>query len=218
MPRERNELTRPNNIKNAEKIFILAFESNYAEYQYYEAIKDKAKYQEDVIYIVNLKREEGQKNNSAPKYVFQLLKKTKQNYKLKATDEFWMIIDRDRWKLDEWREKCEKEKNFFIALSNPCFEFWLLLHIKDIADFSDVELQKMYENKKVTRKKNYLEKVLIEALPEDESYNKTKIKPNRFLPHLEKAVRQSEVLDNDDIYKNLGSHNYLLIKKLFSAR
>ncbi|MGB1204725.1 MAG: RloB family protein [Chitinophagales bacterium] len=218
MPRERNELTRQSNIKNAEKIFILAFEGTYAEFQYYEAIKEKAKYQEDIIYIVNLERTKEQKNNSAPKYVFDLLKKTKQDYKLKATDEFWMIIDRDRWKLDEWREKCEKEKNFFIALSNPCFEFWLLLHIKDITDFSDVELQKMYENKKVSKKKNYLEKVLKDVLAMSGGYRKDSIKPERFLAHLEKAVRQAKVLDSSDIYNNLGSHNYLLIKKLFSAK
>ncbi|MGL1887970.1 MAG: RloB family protein [Reichenbachiella sp.] len=211
MPRERADLIRDVKFKSSSKIFILAYEGNISEPQYYEALKDTLKYKEHLVRVISLKRDPND-TKSAPNHVFQKLKKIKEEYNLKPTDEFWMIIDKDRWVLDKWVDKCTDEGNFNIALSNPCFEFWLLLHVAGLSDFSTIEQTNIKENAKVTNKKNHLDQILNGLL--DAGYNKTNIMPERFLPNIENAIRQGIELDSNDIHDSLGSHNYKLVQKL----
>lgn len=210
MPREREMFTRLTKTRNVEKIYILSYEGNLTEPQYFEALKEELKYKNFKLYIYSVKRESDD-TNSSPRAVFNALKTVKSQYLLKETDEFWMIIDRDRWVLDEWVEKCKKEKNFYLSITNPCFEFWLLLHIVDLNSINDDQKEKILKNPKVSRKKRFLDKLLESLLAE--GYNKTNIRPTRFLSRKEFAIKQAENL-NDDILSNLGSHNYILVKKL----
>ncbi len=53
-----------------------------------------------------------------------------------ADDMFAVVIDRDcgnhsRELMEECVRKCQ-EKNYGIYVTNPCFEFWLLLHLCDV--------------------------------------------------------------------------------------
>lgn len=45
-------------------------------------------------------------------------------------DEMWFIADTDRWgaQLHELSDLCNTSKNWFLAISNPCFEVWLFYH------------------------------------------------------------------------------------------
>ena len=66
-------------------------------------------------------------------------------------DTFAVVLDRDKDNHSEKtlrsvKEKC-KEEGFDMCLSNPCFEFWLFLHIWDKQDLSDELKGKMLENK-----------------------------------------------------------------------
>ena len=51
-----------------------------------------------------------------------------------STDEAWLVVDRDEWSekdlavLFAWSQESE---NYEIALSNPKFEYWLLLHFEN---------------------------------------------------------------------------------------
>ena len=54
--------------------------------------------------------------------------------------EAWVVVDKDEWTVEQLNEVANwvkgenhKKKPAFhgMALSNPCFEFWLLLHFKD---------------------------------------------------------------------------------------
>ena len=50
--------------------------------------------------------------------------------RLKKTDETWLVIDMDQWPLDQLEEvfaRCQCS-GFSLAVSNPKFEYWLLLH------------------------------------------------------------------------------------------
>lgn len=213
MSRERKPLNRARNFLKQGKIFVLAYEGNQTEPQYYEELKKQLRYSSLIVDIESLKRNNND-TNSAPKHVFQKLKEKKQEYNFRDKDEFWMIIDRDRWKLDEWVEKCKAQKNFYIALSNPCFEFWLLLHFFDLDTFTDQELQAILENKKVSSSKNYIETYLSANLKG--GYNKKKIKPARFLAldKIKIAIKQAKGLKSNDVYKELGSDNYLLVERI----
>ena len=125
-----------------------------------------------------------------------------------------MIIDTDRWKnIPEIVDACDSIQNMFVAVSNPCFEFWLLLHIKNIDEYNNVELEQILQNKKVGRNRNYVELKILEILG---SYNKSNINPNDFLPYLNMAISQSKALDiPQELYPTkLGSHIYRLIEKI----
>ena len=50
------------------------------------------------------------------------------------SDEAWLVVGKDNWK-DEQLERlhawAQSHKNYGFALSNPKFEYWLLLHFED---------------------------------------------------------------------------------------
>ena len=53
---------------------------------------------------------------------------------IKKTDEAWLVVDKDQWSsaqllmLHQWAQSAA---NYGMALSNPKFEYWLLLHFED---------------------------------------------------------------------------------------
>lgn len=53
---------------------------------------------------------------------------------LRKTDEAWIVVDKDDWTEDQLRgllQWAKKSENHGFALSNPNFEYWLLLHFED---------------------------------------------------------------------------------------
>ena len=54
-------------------------------------------------------------------------------------DEGWIVIDRDAWTETELNNvhREANERGFYVALSNPCFELWLYLHLCDARPFND---------------------------------------------------------------------------------
>lgn len=50
-----------------------------------------------------------------------------------AGDEAWLVVDTDHWReedLNSLHEWSESEPRYGLAVSNPCFEYWLLLHFE----------------------------------------------------------------------------------------
>jgi len=213
MPREREEFFRKSNTTEREKIFVLAFEGNVTEEQYFSEFKNSNKFNDELIYLHLLKRPTTD-TNSVPIHVFTRLKKeVKDEFNFNEGDELWMIIDRDRWhNIPEIIEACKAVDNMFIAVSNPCFEFWLLLHIKDIKEYEPCELDMILKNGKVGNR-NYVETKIVEVIG---SYNKKKLKTEEFIPCVDTAVLRAKTLDvNKEEYPtNLGSHIYKLIEKI----
>lgn len=213
MPREREEFFRESNTTEREKIFVLAFEGNITEEKYFSEFKNSNKFNDELIYLHLLKREKDD-TNSAPNHVFSKLKKeAKDEFNFKKGDELWMIIDTDRWKnIPKIIEACNDLENMFVAVSNPCFEFWLLLHIKDIQEYNAEELELILQNKK-TGSRNYVETKIVGIVG---SYNKANLKTEDFLPHIDNAVSRAKNLDQpqEEYPTKLGSHIYKLIEKL----
>lgn len=214
MPRERDELFRESNSIEKEKIIVLAFEGNETEEIYFEEFKNSERFNDSLIYLHLLKRPKTD-TNSAPNHVFKKLKReAKYEYNFKNTDELWMIIDTDRWRnIPEIIKECKNLENMYVAVSNPCFELWLLLHIKNLSEYSEEELNLILQNAKVTSKKNYIDTKITEILG---SYNKSNPKPELYLLHLDLAIEQAINLDDEqeDFPSKLGSHVYKLIQKL----
>lgn len=214
MGRERVEFFRESNSKPKEKLIILAYEGNNTEAIYFEALKESIRFNDELIYLLSLRRAKGD-TTSAPIHVFNKLKKeVKDLYTLDESDELWMIIDRDSWNnIPEISALCKSEGNFNLALSNPCFEFWILLHLKKIEDFTEAELIDIYNNHK-NGKKTHLKRLLHDTIAG--GYNESKPKPERYLTHIDLAISRAKDLDDpaEDYPTKLGSHVYKLVEKI----
>ena len=69
---------------------------------------------------------------SSPDAVLSNLETFQQEYQLGAGDELWVAIDVDRWHartLGSVATRCVQKK-YGLAISNPCFEIWLALHLE----------------------------------------------------------------------------------------
>jgi hypothetical protein len=218
MPRERSEPVRKGGYLNAEKFFVLSFEGERSEPKYFEDLRKSGYFNNSgLIETIPLKRPANRGTN--PLDVKKLLKEAKAEFNFKKTDEFWLIIDRDHWetihKIDfqSLVSDCKKEENFFLAMSNPCFEIWLIMHLKDIEDFTQQEKEALLANAKISAKKNHIDNVLGDLL--GRGYNK-RPNPGVFLPKIHQAMERAEKqdLNNNDYPLELGTHVHRLIKKL----
>lgn len=196
-----------------QRLFVIAAEGTETEIRYFEEFKSPEWYQNKAIHIEPLKRLQG---GSSPSSVLKQLREFKSEFKLRAGDELWMVIDRDKhsWKIAEISQvaqQCDQARYGF-AMTNPAFEFWLLLHIRDMADYSAEVLQEFLENRK-TGDRTRVEQELLTLLG---SYNKSNLNVSHFLPQLAAAVERAEALDHaGGRWPNgLGSHVYKLIRRL----
>lgn len=161
MPREPIPLIRHGGFLEAEKMFVLSYEGTRSEKKYFDDFRKSDLFNNSgFIEIIPLKRPKNV--GSDPISVKNLLKQAKREYRFKKSDEFWLIIDRDDWEeihnhdFSKLVEDCQKEENFFMAMSNPCFELWLVLHLIDLENLDDNQKSKLFENKKVNKTRTTL--------------------------------------------------------------
>lgn len=131
-------------------------------------------------------------------------------------DKICLIADRDKqsFKKDQYdyvvKTCAEKGYNFYI--SNPCFEFWLLLHYDKVLD---IDREKMLKNLKETprAKKRFLEKQLSLLMG---GYNKNSLQFGKLLDKVSKAVEhEKQFCENIEKLKTeLGCNIGLLIKEM----
>lgn len=138
-------------------------------------------------------------NKSAPLQVLKRMKAHLLKNPLRAFDEAWIVIDKDNWNEDhllQIRNWSLEKENYGFAISNPSFEYWLLLHFEDGTG--------------LTTKDDCIRK-LKQHLPE---YDKN-IKQNTFsklmaTQALERAKKRNFALDQN-IY---GTTVHRLVEKL----
>lgn len=219
MPREFNNFVRPVAFESARKFYILGYEGTVTERKYFKALRESDLFNDsgDIEIVPVLRKSKD--GSSSPKKVKELLKDAKDNYNFRSTDEFWLIIDRDDWEtmhhinLQKLCNECKAEHNFFVALSNPCFEFWLILHFCDIDDFDEDEKKKIYKNAKTSKTHNYVNDVITRLA--HRGYKKIPPK-DLLLPHVKDAIARAKALHvvGEDYPHYLGSDVYKLVEKL----
>ena len=162
-----------------------------------------------------MKRPRGD-TNSAPKHVFNKLRKeAREEYNFGKDDELWMVIDTDRWKnIPEIINLCEAVENMYVAVSNPCFEFWLLLHIYKYEDLTEEEIENLVANKKVSNKRRYIDQFLGEKI--GDGYNKSNPRTNRFVGNVKSAIIEAKRLEKkgEKYPSELGTYVYRVVEKL----
>ena len=216
MPRESLPLVREGGFKEAEKLFILAYEGEKTEPYYFNGLRGSDLFNDSgIIEIISLVR--SNRSGTDPFSVKSLLKAAKSTFRFKSTDEFWLVVDRDHWEtkhkhsFDQIISECEIEGNFFMALSNPCFEIWIILHFVDPSSWTNEQMAMIYENQK-SGGKNYLSKYISTVL--GKGYSKTPPILD-MLPFTQLAIDRAKMIDKFDKYpKEVGTHIYKLVEKL----
>lgn len=122
-------------------LFIIATEGEKREPDYL------AKFGSTNIKVITLETREGL---SGIEHVVDrlLVYKNDPNQDFQIDDEFWIVIDKDRHDNETLSSLVSKSntERFNVAISNPCFEYWLFLHKLDSTDISSgtwgIEIEK----------------------------------------------------------------------------
>lgn len=131
-------------------------------------------------------------------------------------DKICFIIDRDKDSFTSKQyqyvlEKCQ-ENNFGFYLSNPCFEFWLLLHFDSVFE---LDKSKLLDNVKISSNKRYAEAELGKVF---HGFKKSKYDAKVLIEKIDKAISNEKYFCEDAILleNNIGSRVGLLIEELSS--
>lgn len=114
---------RPQFVRDA-RIFVIAVEGEKTEAQYFSL------FQGSRVHVEVLSA--GPDGLSAPRQVLERLVKFEDQFDLGGDDERWLVLDVDRQRgqfLDKVTQVA-RESGYGLAISNPCFELWLLLHFQ----------------------------------------------------------------------------------------
>ncbi len=133
-------------------------------------------------------------------------------------DKICLIVDRDKESFlalpqnnqyDYVLRTCQ-EKGFGFYVSNPCFEFWLLLHFDEVFE---LDRDKLLENPHVTAKRRYTEHELRKLLP---GYSKSNYKTETLMKRVEMALKNEEEFceELDRLREKVGSNVGKVIKEL----
>ncbi len=127
MARKKRNLDRESKYADA-TLVVIASEDEYAVQQYFDLFESVR------IQFEVLNTEDGK---SAPKEVLKRIKDYQEEFQIGDGDQFWVVTDVDHWAdnnhiknlVQVLRES--KQGEISVALSNPCFDLWLLLHFDD---------------------------------------------------------------------------------------
>jgi hypothetical protein len=129
MPRKNRPLDRDNGVVRDASLVVIACEDTHAVEQYFARFRTRR------VQFIVLPTEGGR---SSPQDVLSRLDHFKQTEATEEGDVFWICIDTDHWvkanhiqNLREVLQQC-RQKSYDVAISNPCFELWLLLHFDQL--------------------------------------------------------------------------------------
>lgn len=132
----------------------------------------------------------------------------------KGFDKICFIVDRDSESFtseqyDHVFNVCQ-ENGFDLYVTNPCFEFWLIMHFDDI---DQLDYTKLYENPKITKKCRYAEKELKNRVP---GYKKKRYDADSLVRRIDTAIKNEKKFceDIEKLKNNLGSNVGLLISQM----
>ena len=215
--RSRNSLMRERReaFRDA-RLVVIASEGKDTERIYFKALAKE--YANPRVHVHVLERSEDEKNNSSPEHVLKQLNDYKTQYALEADDELWLVVDKDSWTdgmLSRVAAVCAKDAAMNMALSNPCFELWLLLHLEDATSLTPEEYKMWLENRRKSKNADpYLKVRLRQELG---SYHESSYDAPALVVNVETAIERARRLDQgpDDRWpQTLGTRVYLLAESV----
>lgn len=200
------------------RLIVIASEGKDAERIYFTALAKE--YTNPRVHVHILERSENEQNNSSPEHVLKQLNDYKSKYELEADDELWLVVDKDQWKdktLSRVATECALEVSMHMALSNPCFELWLLLHMEDAASLTPEEHMLWMENRRKSKNADpYLKVRLRQKMG---TYHESSYDAMTLIAHIEDAIKRARALDKtptDRWPQTLGTRVYLLAESVMN--
>jgi len=200
------------------RLIVIASEGKDTERIYFKALAKE--YTNPRVHVHILERSEAEQNNSSPDHVLKQLNDYKSQYELEADDELWLVVDKDRWTeamLSRVATECSQEVAMHMALSNPCFELWLLLHIEDAVSLTPEEQMLWIENRRKSKNGDPYLKVRMRL--KMGSYHESSYDALALIAHVEDAIERARALDknpNDRWPQTLGTRVYLLAESVMN--
>ena len=188
-------LTRESDRRDA-RLFIIATEGQETEKQYFSLFGSPR------IKVVVLPTLD---NRSAPDYVLQRLKDFSQKYYLNDEDMLWLVLDVDRWKDKKLNLVCReaKQNGYHLAISNPCFEVWLWLHLDELV--TEAKTCKDFEQQIRMRLG---------------SYNKSNLELSVYRSNIADAIERAQTLHPDSQHywpPEQGTHVYRVVEVILES-
>lgn len=217
MPRKKRPLDRTTGIERDASIVVVACEDTYAVKQYF------AKFRTRRTQLTVLPTEDCRSN---PRAVIERLHDHKRKYAQEEGDEFWFCIDADHWicghhqrELSQVLQEC-RQKGYGIAISNPCFEVWLLLHFTEIND--EIVLRMLGKNSSETVNIEELESLRCDSFVHElrnfaGQYNKSRVSALKLsAAQVRQATQRAQDRDtgNGDVPQVPGTRVYKLVESL----
>ena len=147
------------------------------------------------------------KNASAPKHFLTRAQEYVDTVRLNDNDSLWFVSDVDHWGENVLRnisEECKQRKNWHLAVSNPCLEVWLFVHINDIEGLPS--LHKL----PITKRSAPVKQAVDDIIPGG-------YKVEVFAPRIEEAIQRAKISDTnpDHFIPNLpGTKLYQLAEQM----
>lgn len=139
----------------------------------------------------------------------------------KGEDEFCILIDKDRHthshnNLKEVVDYC-REKGYQCYIANPCFEFWLLLHLADVKREYKDKLEQIKENVKISNNHTYVSKEVSKKA----YHGKGGIKfEDNYLHHVEEAIERAKEFasEEESLIEDIGCNLWKLLKSMMEYK
>lgn len=129
MPRKPRPLDRDSGVLRDASLVVIASEDTHAVRIYFARFRPRR------VQFRVLATDDGR---SAPQYIADRLDAFRSEFHLDDGDQLWYCGDLDHWatgnhlpNLLQVLRHCN-QAGYYVALSNPCFELWLLLHFSDL--------------------------------------------------------------------------------------
>ncbi len=197
MTKKRRRFKRPTGQRPYRRLFLIATEGYKTEPQYFQSFNTR-----DALIRVKCLKE---KNKSAPEQVLERMKDRIQQERLKKSDEAWLVVDKDQWtpeQLSQLQQWSQQATNYGLAVSNPKFELWLLLHFEDARGISS--------------SRDCSER-LARYLPE---YGKGHVETEKLKSRVKEAIQRAKGKDTSNCRhwpQNTGTTVYCLVERMLAS-
>lgn len=132
-------------------------------------------------------------------------------------DEFGILID---WDMQTHSEvdtieciKYCKDKGYACYIANPCFEFWLLLHLSDVKKEYCDRMLELKENRKVSDKHTFVSKEVSEKAHHGKSGINFR---KNYMPYIGIAISRAKEFASteDELVDNIGCNVWKLVETM----
>lgn len=132
-------------------------------------------------------------------------------------DEFCILIDRDiqthsEVNIQDSVSYCSR-KGYRCFIANPCFEFWLLLHLSDVKNEYAESMDLIKNNPKISDAHTFVSKQVSDKAHHGKGGIGFEI---HYLPYVESAIERAKGFASDevDLINNIGCNLWKLVEEM----